>query len=286
MGFLNTIRNSIFSPEFYASIPKKSAFSALGYFLLLSLLLTIIQSVQPFMAFVNYGQPEIQKFVNQAAEAYPSGLEVTIQKGQVHTNVQEPYVIPLPGNDNNGTYKNLVVIDTKTPYSSSQFNAYRTVAWVGKDTVFMVGDNNGQIKTVDLSKVSDFKLNRTSVDSFITQVKPWLKVITPVVAVGIILGLFMLHVFRLLYLLFLALLIWLLAKIMKKNQSYGVSYKMGMYAMTLGMVLEVVFDFAHFSGFPFLFTLVALGVVTINLNPAPAAPTVKSAPKKSPAKKK
>ena len=96
----------------------------------------------------------------------------------------------------------------------------------------------------------------------------------------------MLHVFRLLFLVFLAFLIWLLTKMMKKDKTYGQSYKIGLYAMTLGLILEVIFDFVHFSGFPFMFTIITLGVVAINLNPAPLAPAKTAPVKKQPAKKK
>lgn len=270
MNFLLTIRNSIYSPSFYATIPQKSFGSALGYFLLLSLFLTIIQSISPVWGFLTVGQKEVETFVNQIEEAYPSELEVKIQNGKVSTNVQEPYFISLPQDKNRtteDTTANLVVIDTKTPFSITQFNQYKAIAWVTKDSVFLKSDNNGQIRTIDLSKVSDMSIDKAFVVSLFEKFSPWLKLITPLAILGILLGVYLLHTGRLVYLLFLAIVIWVLAKLLKRPLTYSGSYKVGLYAITLGFLIELLSDFVHFSGFPFMFTLITLIVVSVNFLP-------------------
>lgn len=264
-NFFQTVKESIYSPEFYAGIPKKSLGSAIIYFLLLTLIVTVLQSVLPIWSFTTVGQQEIQKFIGQAVNTYPEKLEVKIQNGKVSTNVKEPYFIPLPSGNNtsNSTY-NLIVIDTKTPFSASQFNAYKAAAWVSKDTIFVQGDSNGQIKTIDLSKASDVKINKSLINSFAVKYSPLLKLLTPLAIVGILLGLFLLHILRLIYLFFLALLIFLLVKVIKKDRTYGECYKISIYAVTLGVLVEFIGNFLRYPGFPFMFTIIAIAVVLFN----------------------
>lgn len=261
MNFLKTIRDSIYSPSFYATIPQKPFRSALGYFLLLSLFLTFIQAIIPIWNFATVGQEESTTFINQVADIYPSELEITIRNGAVSTNVEEPYFIALP---NDG---NLVVIDTKTPFSATQFRQYDSIAWIAKDSLFIRENNGAQIRTIDLSQVSNFTVDKPFVNSLIGQISPWLKFVAPLAVIGILLGFYALHAGRLLYLPFLALLIFLLAKLMKKSLPYGASYKVGLYAVTLGFFVELVLGLVYFPGFPFMFTLISLAVVLLNFLP-------------------
>jgi len=264
VNFLRKIKNSIYSPGFYASIPQEKLGSAIGYFFLLILFVTIIQSISPVWSFLTVGQTEVKKFVNEVKNIYPSELVIKIQKGKVSTNVQEPYFIPLPGNKNKSAADNfnLVVIDTKTPFSVNQFNQYRTFAWVTEDSIFTKSDN--QIKATDLSKASNITIDKTLVTSLINRFSPWVNLITPLAIIGILLGIYLFHVFRLVYLFFLAVLIWILTKLLKKPLSYGNSYKTGLYAITLGLFAEVFLGFFKFTGFTFMFTLISLAVVLVN----------------------
>jgi hypothetical protein len=265
MNFFRKIRNSIYSPAFYSNIPQKSLGSAIGYFLLLSLFLTIIQSISPIWKFSTTGQTEIKKFVDQAKNFYPSGLEVKVQKGKVSTNVQEPYYISLP-KDKNRTAEdnqNLVVIDTKTPFSVEQYNQYETFAWITENSVITKSENKIQIN--DLSKTSNITINKTFVMSLINKFSPWLKLITPLVIIGILIGIYITYAGRLIYLFFLALIVWLLAKLFKKPLTYGGSYKIGLHAVTLGFIADLLFGWIHFPGFVFMFTLISLAVVLANM---------------------
>lgn len=263
MSFFQTIADSIYSPDFYATMPKKSFGGALKYFLLLSLLLALVRSAVPAWNFVSVVRPEIDTLINRARVVYPPELELQIRDGMVTSNVQEPYSIPLPmESDQSDDRLNLAVIDTKTPFSAAQFDEYHTIAWVAKDTIFIRGDS--EMKTYDLSDVSDFTVNKALIDSFLQSVSPWFNLITPLALAGIFFMMGMIHVLRLVYLLFLAFLIWIVMKMISKPLSYGQSYTMGMYAMTLGLLAELAFDWTNFQGFPFMFTLITLAVITGN----------------------
>lgn len=268
MHLLQTIKDSIYSPRFYGSLAKQSFASSFGYFFLLALIITILSSIVPIWTVATAGQKEISSLAKNLSNAFPMQLEVKLTHGIVSTNAQEPYSIPMPQNNSSNLQKNLLVIDTKTPYSSEQFNQYDTLAWLTKDALFIQNDTNG-IRTIDLSKMSDVTINRATVDSFMTKAAPFIALFAPVVILFVLVGLYIFYIFHLVYLFFLALLIWVLLKFMDKKTTYLQSYKIGLYAITLPFFLEALRAFIHIPNVVFLSTLIALIVVFVNMKSAP-----------------
>ena len=214
-------------------------------------------------------QSEVVKVLNETSNFYPNELEIKIDKGQVSTNVNEPYFINTPGSiDSIDNMDRLIVIDTKTPFSASKFNEYKTAVWLNKDTVFYRGDRSSEVKAYDLSKIDNFTIDKDVINSLAEKIRPWIKFVAPLLSIAIFIGVYISYDFRLLYLLFLALIILLLSRILKKNLTYVNSYKLGLYGMTLGLIIETLQSltsgFVHFQGFPFMFTLISLAVIYIN----------------------
>lgn len=273
MNFLQTIKNSIYSPSFYQQAPQRSFWSGLGYFLLLVLLLTVIKTAEASQSLLLIGNQQIQSLVDEMISYYPEELEVKISRGQVTTNVQEPYFIKPTSsdtatklNEEGEDLENIVVIDTKTPFSAAQFNKYNTTAWLTKDSLFY--KDKSQIKAFDLTTVQDFTLNKEFIDSWVSKISPYFKFVGPVLILFAFLGIYFLYTGRLIYLLILAFLVWILLKLLKKPLTYSQSYKVGLFAMTLPLLLELLLGITdpllHFQGFPFMFTVATLIVVTIN----------------------
>ncbi len=279
MNFIKKIGQSIYSPQFYSQIAQKSLGSALGYFFLFCLILTIIQvSILFFTLNFAHFQPTLETEFAKIVSLYPSELVVTITKGTVSTNVKEPYVISVPGDI---APENIITIDTKTPFSAAQYRDYQTPIWVTKNAIFYTSNN--ELKTVDLSKVSDFRLDQATVTTFAGKVTPWLKFVMPVVLFIMFIALYIANIFRLVYLFFLALLIMLATKLMKKSLSYSGAYKVGVYAMTLAFFVDSLAPLFRTVNIPFLFTLVSLIIVIVNFYSLPATATAKpiaSKPKK------
>lgn len=264
MNFFRTILHSIYLPSFYADIPSKSLKSALGYFVLLILLLTIIQSATVAKPLLSDAQTNIQNIVNEVVSQYPDELEITVKNGTALTNVEEPYFITLP-NSAGSDIKNLIVIDTKTPYSVSGFNKYQALVWLTRDSVFLKDQNSFQVRSIILSQLGDFQLNKQTLSSLVDQLSPWLKFIGPLLFIFAILGFFMLYSFRLVYLLLLALVIWLLSTIFKWSLNYSSSYKVGLYALTLAFLVEILTGIIKLPTFSFMFTIVTIIVVLVNM---------------------
>lgn len=269
MNFFQTIGKSIYSPAFYSKIPQKPFGSVLGYYLLLCLLLTFIQLVKPTWDYIKSEDKNGEKFAKQVADVYPSALEITLKNGNVLTNVKEPYFITPPTWDDNETSEdhptNLIVINTKTPFSVSQFTSYDTAVWIMKDAVIAKSDDSAEMKTYSLAEVPDMTINKTMVQSLIDKFSPWLK-FAPLAGLGFLLiALIAYYSWRLLYLLVLALIILLLTKLIRKPLPYAESYKVGLFAMTLGLIVDLLLKWKQVVGFPFQFTLITLAVILVNL---------------------
>lgn len=271
MDFPKHVLQSIYSPEFYKEIPKRTFWASLKYFFLLVFLLTIVQATISIVPTIGTAKDAITTFISSAVDTYPRELVITIKDGQASSNVKEPYFILLPevlGDKGDiGAFENILVIDTQTPFSASKMNEYQTWGWLTKDSFFYYDDDNLEI--ADLSNVSDFTLDRRFIDSIVIKLMPYLSWVEPIIAVVIFLVVYSSYSFRLLYLLFFALLLLIIAKVMKFDLTYGDSYKIGLHAVTAGFLIQfllAVTGLHQFISFPFMFTLITLGVVLYNLS--------------------
>lgn len=269
MSFFRNIRSSVYNPDFYQKIKKTSFGSAIKYFLLLALILTVVNVVILGYELGVKAPEQIREFIRQSVNSYPADLEVNIENGQVSTNAEEPFFVPLPQGD--AEYEgmnNILVIDTKTPFSSSQFDQYKTLAWLTKDTLFFQ-NRDYENRSIALNEVKDFKVNKQFIEDTVNKVDPWFNLIGPVLILLVFIGLFIGFSFNLIYFLFLAVLIFFLSAIFKWGLNYSASYKTAIYASTLAFILDLVLFntgiYTGFFGFPFLFTLTALCVATVNL---------------------
>lgn len=263
MNFLKTIRNSIYSPQFYSTVLTKSFKSSLGYFLLLILFLTIIRIIFLIKPLLLDVPAQLKGLLQEMVDCYPKDLEVKIINGQVSINAEEPYLI---SSCEGGTY--LAVIDTKQTFSPEKFNLYKAAAWVTKDSI-VYKKSEVETRTYSLAQVKDFKLNQQVLNSFYQKFSPYLKFVGPILLVLSFIGLYLAYVLRLIHLLLLASLIWLLSRIFKQTLEFGQSYKVGLYAITLGLIVDLVVSltsrYTHFWGFPFMVSILTLVVVTVNL---------------------
>ncbi len=272
MGFLKTIRSSIYDPEFYKNISKRGLGSSIGYFFLIALLLTIINGLVLANGLLVAAPKELTKAISDTVNAYPADLVVEIKDGKVSTNTEEPLFVPFPegGTEVEGkTINNLLVLDTKTPYSASQFEQYKTLIWVTEDTIFYQDNNEFSQRSIDLSEVKNFKVDRGTINYWVQVINPYLKFVGPTLLAIVILGMFIGFSFNLVYFLFLAVLIFFLSSIFKWGLKYGDSYKTAIYSSSLAFFVDlIIFNtglYTGFFGFPFLFTLISLCVTTVNL---------------------
>lgn len=261
-NFIKTIGNSIHSPEFYSKIDKRSFKQGFGYFFLLILLfsaITIISIIKPILIETPIG---IRGFSENIVNCFPKDLELKIENGQATSSAQEPYFISC------NSAQPILVIDTKTPYSSAKFDELKVATWITKDAI--IYKNNGtENRTYKLKDVKDFKVNKEIIESYKNKYEPYLKYVGPILLVLAFLGIYLAYIFRLIHLIILALLIWLLGKIFNQDINYKLGYKISLQAITLGLFVELIINltsrWTNFQGFPFMVTILTLAVVYVNL---------------------
>src|SRR5579871_5156833 len=140
MNFLLTIKNSIYNPSFYRTIPNTSLGKALGYYLLLCLIITVLQLA--FLAFPTATgvQSFLQTATKETVTAYPKDLTIQIHNGIASINQEQPYIIPLC--DDKNTCQN-IILDTRNEQTSNYFSKADTLVVLTKNAIFL-RDNNGQ----------------------------------------------------------------------------------------------------------------------------------------------
>ena len=280
MRLIWEIRDSIYGPEYYQGLIARPFSYSLKYFLTLAVLVAFIVSV----TFLTYIVPVLQSFLTNVGtkvlEYYPSELQITIKNGIASSNVQEPYFVKFPPEFKDSMVENknvpddlenLFVIDTKTTPTIDQFKNYKTLLLLTKDSV--VNYDNGKITIQPLDKISDFTLDKTKISSFLDKAQPYFKFIYPIVAIISFFVFFIGIDANLFYLLFAALLVWLIARVKKINVGYKKSYQLGLHLITGAMLLDnLLFLVVPRAHIPYLFTATIVILAVVNLKPGASQP--------------
>ena len=275
MDFLKNVRDSIYGPAYYASLKDKPLSYSIKYFILLAVWLAVIAAAIFLFSII----PAINSFLTNASQKvvayYPDELRITVASGSVSTNVPEPYFLKLPGelktpaasspsySLSSSSPENLLAIDTKDPITVGEFQNDRTLILLASDSVAYIKDKSMVVQPIS-SNVS-MNITKGTVVSFVEKVKPYLKIIDWVVAIFMPIGIFAGMMFRLIYLFFLALLVWAVMGIKKVSGGYKQAYRWGLHLMTLPMVLGVALWAIVPMSIPFLFTILAIIMAVVNL---------------------
>lgn len=266
MKFLQQVKSSIYDPQFYRKGTVKSLGKAVGYYFLLCLCLTILHTALLVPSLLKNITWLTTTGVQQVINTFPGELQVSVHNGLVTTNVSQPYVIPL-SSPTTDTMKNLIVIDTKTPYSQMQFDTYHTNVWVTRDTIF-TKMSNGEIRAYGLEKIKDLQLSKFSIMNFVSRISPWFTLLVPAGIFLLLLFFYLSYVFTLIPIFFVALIIWLAARFFFTKIPYDQAYTISLYAVTLGLLINCLLALLSFwvriNEFPFMLTVISLGVFAIN----------------------
>lgn len=278
MAFFKTVKESIYSPKFYATVPKKTFGTAFKYFVLLALLVAVFSAIRMEPVFFKTVPQWIDNFTKNAAEIYPADLVIDIKDGKASINQPEPYFISVPASLRESMGKagifNLLVIDTVTPFNVDQLDEYGALVWLMKDGIAVKSNQrNGEVRTYSLSQAKDFTITRQKFDKLMVKIQPYTKFAVnfsgPILFVFFIIAVFIAGLFRMVYLLLFAVVTYIIGKLMKAKLTYGQSYKVSMYAVTLGILIDLVLMFVRafvpVPQIPYLFTMVTTVVVIANL---------------------
>ena len=269
MKILHEIKNSIYNPEYYKSLPAgKSMRSSIKYLAKLSLLVSLVSVILICILFASF-PGKLKEWVRAVGETYPADLVITVKDGMASSNKAEPYIIPLktitlPEEAGAPAYSNLLVVDTSKSFSVEEFMGHSTILMVTKTEIVTRG-NNDKIELRPLPKFSSLVITKSWVSEKEALIGKFLPIIMIALCVFSLLGFFMINFTgSLIILIFYGFLVWLMGKMMKVELSYKNSYKIGIHATTLLILLSLVHPYIPFLNNFFVKMVIFLCVAYAN----------------------
>lgn len=273
--FFTVFRKSFTSPPYYRDILNAPFSYSLKFFYFYFLLYAIIGT-----AFLIPGitplKNSVQFFPSKLEAVYPPDLEIKIAGGEVTTNVQEPYYLPLKNfakifseNDawgvSNSEFENLLVIDTAA--SAEDFPQYNTIVLLTKRSLVVMDNGSGSYKVTPLLQVPDIIINRLYIQNFMFSLNPYISKIAswlvPFLSLNIFFGLWLVSsAEKVFYLLFFTLIVLFIGKIINYPVVYKKAYQMGLHLVIIPTTISGIFSLLNMPVlFPF-FRTILMSVLT------------------------
>lgn len=278
------IKDSVYSPVFYRSLSARPFSFSLGYFAAFVLIVSLLHTL--WFWYGTAKVPALVPYLEKAGAAlkadFPDDLVIKIDKGEVSVNRPEPYSLPFPAelkSSTDGTPQNILVIDTRTPASSESFRAYDTAVLLDKHDLITYRNNTSQVQSSVIASTTNLTIDKPFVASIIDKGEHffsawgWALVFIAGIPLWILLCI-IICVLNLAYLLFGALLIWIVAKIRKYPIGYGKAYQAGLHLLTLPIALSVILTVAHIRAPMFSLTAVLIILAAINFAPEKTEPVI------------
>lgn len=267
--FFSTIRKSIYDPEFYRSLTARPFSYSVKYYLRFVLFTAVVSTIILSVILIPLARHFIAKVPTLLSDMYPDELVLTMTSGVLSTNVSEPFFIdpPIEFADalRSEGYHHLVVIDTGSEITPDRFQFYETLVLLSARHIAAV--DKGEMRVTAFDPTKSFTVDEGAIDRIIGIFEKYRVWIIPVLVVLLFLGMIFIHILNLFSLLLWALLIMLFGRLKGEgNWSYGDSYRIGLHALTLPVLLDVtLISFGPgLGGVPFLSTIIILLVVWAN----------------------
>jgi len=267
-NILTKIKDSIYSPTYYRELTREPFSYSFKYLLVFGLIFALLVLIKSSVLYLPKFNEILSKIGPTIIESYPAELEVNVKSGNISTNVTEPYFIKTPssikgstrGNNIQNQAENFITIDTKSEPNVENLEKFNTTILITKNYV-IYKDMNSKITSQSIKGLPDFVVNRNMVSQMTQKMTPYFKILLPLFAVFIFIGAFLSVLLNMIYLLFIALLVWLIAVIKKAGIGYGKSYQFAMHLMTLPILLSLI----PYS-VPYQYSLLLLILAALNIN--------------------
>jgi len=264
--FFYTFKNSLLKPDYYREVLKAPFSFSLKYFLFLFSFLNFLTALTISLLLFQRVSPAIKTLQTKTVEIYPQELKITIKKGQVSANVNQPYFIPLKADLFSGRIKqglenhpiqNILVIDTQS--SASEIDKYQTFALLTKDSIALRAENN-EIRIHSLREIEDLTINREKIAQLWEKIAPFLSLIVPLISLLLLIFLPLFRTaFKFAYLLVFSLLALAVAKIFKLKINYRKALQLNLQAITVPTVIIALFEILGTRpNIPFFQTIILL----------------------------
>jgi len=253
-AFWYILKRSLLDPLYYKELLSTSfGFSYKYLWTLLTFL--VVASLIPLIGLYISNRPQIPESLrgirSTLISLYPDELELRISNGKLYTNVDEPYEIPVPSEWGDLGKQNLAVIDTQATVEDYPDTDAFVLATRNAIVYPDRGSNNESLTT----RVFYFREITRSVyvdkdlyNRIFIQLDPYIEkapmLIDWVVLIGALtlpfLGGLVWSTGVLLGLLFNSFFIFIIARILKFQFTYGQMYRLGMHGITWSLLTQVL----------------------------------------------
>jgi hypothetical protein len=267
------IKDNIWNHSYYEEILAKPLGASFKYYFKMVLWLALIYTALCSVLFLPEFVSTARQVIFDINQSYPADLKVTLHDGQASVNMPEPVVIPLSDvgknifkNVNKGTdtLTNLIVIDTRNEFALAEFNNYRALFVLKKDS--LVGlDNNGGVR-VSKIPTGSIVISSAEVKNVAAKIQSMILILAPLSVLAIYLFGLLFFAFTIGYLVLIALFAWLLLYVAKRDLTFKQSLGVTLHACTLALLVNFFIFILYPSlsiNFPFL---VAFTLLIIYLN--------------------
>jgi hypothetical protein len=231
---------SFFSGELYRDVGLNWKGVGFGYLFLLLVICTVPRMFK--------FQKGLSSFIDKEAPQYVSQVpKITIEKGEVHIDEQQPYYITIP--DNN---KIIAIIDTTGQIQSLD----NTEAFVLLTRTKLVSrQSKSETRIYNLANVQHFVLEQSTIMKWLDISK---KLLVPILYPIVVAGFF---IFRVIQALIYAAIGYIFDRWCKTKLSYSALIRLAVTAVTPCIIVGTIFEYASVK-FPFAgfwFFLAAVG---------------------------
>jgi hypothetical protein len=275
-SFIEHIQKSIYGPEYYQELLTRPASFSWKYYGSLAMLLALFLTIIHAISLVPTITQTLNDFPKTFLAYYPDELEIHIVNGHASSTVLEPYFLPIPellkegiGENSSTTY--LGVIDTQTPASLERFQTHSAFFAVSQDAL-VVRDQQGGIRISPFSASFNYTVNERVLHDLIGTAEPFFKFVAPIVVLIVFFAMLFMFAIELIYLVFVALLVFVMGRVLKHKWTYGTAFRICLHAVTLPLLLSTAFSLVNLNmgSLPFLSTLLLLAVAFLNLRNLPS----------------
>lgn len=248
-------KRSLSDITYYREIIKTNFFFSLKYLYMLLVALLFIQGLLFAISAFTF-LPKAPDFIKTArsrlTQAYPTELTVKVAKGEVTTNVKEPYFIDIPElKDNETGFKHLITIDTQA--TIDDYKSYDSLVLVTKKAIVYPDRNRGDLSSYTVTYLEDAKdvtINKALYDSLVNKILPFLDMLPTILIVLAVLGIVLfpilfgvlMLIWKLLFLAIMSLILWLISNIFKNDLKYDKIFQLGMHGLTLPILLTFLLE--------------------------------------------
>jgi len=262
--FFRTFWRSLTEPAYYQDVFRAKFSFSFKYLTSLFFLTSLVTGLGLGLRLVRL-IPQTPNFVQTAKKAivttYPAELILTLKDGKIFSNVDEPYFIELPtqaGVPTSGL-KHFLEVDTQG--GVADFTKLESAFVLTADSI-VAADSAGSYKVMPLNEVlkkvpNGTSLTKTSIEALLTGAEPYLVKVLPKILLALTLAAVFVYpplrtgwylVGSLIVLAPFSLVLFILAKLVKRQITFVKVYQLTMHGLTIPVLVAFVFSgFAFYS---------------------------------------